>query len=99
MACRPRHQQRQPPPVLRPHCYTARQIGEPFRAAKTPARSSTSMASVFAGALVTRALQAEGVTHIFGLLGHELLAIYDSCIDAGITIIGTRNETAAAEMA
>jgi acetolactate synthase I/II/III large subunit len=70
-----------------------------LRAAKTLARSSIIMASVFAGALVTRALQAEGVTHIFGLLGHELLAIYDSCIDAGITIIGTRNETAAAEMA
>jgi len=29
-------------------------------------------------ALVTRALKAEGVTHVFGLLGHELLAIYDA---------------------
>ena len=57
------------------------------------------MTSVFAGALVTRALKAEGVTHVFGLLGHELLAIYDACLDAGITVIGARNETAAAEMA
>src|SRR5919198_1025931 len=57
------------------------------------------MTSVFAGALVTRALKAEGVTHVFGLLGHELLAIYDACLDEGITVIGTRHETAAAEMA
>src|SRR5918912_2019646 len=57
------------------------------------------MTSVFAGALVTRALKAEGVTHVFGLLGHELLAIYDACLDEGITVIGTRNETSAACMA
>ena len=57
------------------------------------------MPSVFAGVLVTRALKAEGVTHVFGLLGHELLAIYDACLDEGITVIGTRNETAAANMA
>lgn len=57
------------------------------------------MSIVFAGALVTRALQAEGVTHVFGLLGHELLSIYDACLDAGITVIGTRHESAAANMA
>jgi acetolactate synthase I/II/III large subunit len=57
------------------------------------------MTSVFAGALVTRALKAEGVTHVFGLLGHELLAIYDACLDEGIIVIGTRHETAAANMA
>ena len=57
------------------------------------------MTSIFAGALVTRALKAEGVTHVFGLLGHELLSIYDACLDEGITVIGTRHETAAANMA
>jgi acetolactate synthase-1/2/3 large subunit len=57
------------------------------------------MTAIFAGALVARALKAEGVTHIFGLLGHELLSTYDACLDEGITIIGTRHETAAAEMA
>src|SRR5215210_7844190 len=57
------------------------------------------MATVYAGALVTRALKAEGVTHVFGLLGHELLAIYDACLDEGIEVIGTRSETAAANMA
>ncbi len=52
------------------------------------------MATVYAGALVTRALKAEGVTHVFGLLGHELLSIYDACLDEGITVIGTRKTTA-----
>jgi acetolactate synthase I/II/III large subunit len=57
------------------------------------------MSTIFAGALVTRALKAQGVTHIFGLLGHELLSIYDTCLDEGITVIGARHETAAANMA
>lgn len=57
------------------------------------------MTTVNAGALLTRALKAEGVTHVFGLLGHELLSVYDACLDEGITVIGTRHETAAAHMA
>ncbi|MBI3977122.1 MAG: thiamine pyrophosphate-binding protein [Chloroflexi bacterium] len=57
------------------------------------------MAHVFGGTLVARTLARAGVTHVFGILGHELLGVYDACLDYGIEVVGTRHESAAVHMA
>lgn len=49
--------------------------------------------------LLVQTLAAAGVTRIFSLSGNQIMPIYDACVDAGIEIIHTRHEAAAAFMA
>ncbi|HEU5424600.1 MAG TPA: thiamine pyrophosphate-binding protein, partial [Nitrolancea sp.] len=52
------------------------------------------------GAAVVEALQAEGVEHVFGLVGSHVLEIYDALADApSIRHITVKHETAASGMA
>src|SRR6266550_4022642 len=51
------------------------------------------------GRLLAKALAANDVTHLFGLCGDHVNAIFDGCADEDIRIIDTRHEAAAAHMA
>jgi len=44
-------------------------------------------------------LKQEGVKHIFTLSGRSITPLYDACLDAGINLVDTRHEQAAAHMA
>lgn len=57
------------------------------------------MATVDGGRLVVDALEREGVECIFSLSGGHINSIYQACLDAGIRVIDTRHEQAAAHMA
>src|SRR3954454_12323567 len=48
------------------------------------------------GRLVSAALKAHGVSHLFTLSGGHLFSIYDGCREDGIAIVDTRHEQAAA---
>src|SRR4051812_21457590 len=48
------------------------------------------------GRLVSGALKAHGVSHLFTLSGGHLFSIYDGCRHDGITIVDTRHEQTAA---
>lgn len=49
--------------------------------------------------LLVRCLEAEGVTHIFGVPGEEIMALLDALADSPITFVPTRHEQGAALMA
>ena len=51
-----------------------------------------------AGLLVDTLVQA-GVRRIFSLSGNQIMPVYDACIDAGISIVHVRHESAAVHMA
>jgi len=51
------------------------------------------------GDLVAKVLKAEGVTHVFGLSGGHVSAIFDGLLTEGIRLIDTRHEEAAVMMA
>ena len=51
------------------------------------------------GRVIARALRGNGVTHLFGLCGDHINAIFDGCVDEGIRIVDTRHESAAVHMA
>lgn len=57
------------------------------------------MGTVHGGRLVARALRAEGVSHVFTLCGGHVMAIYDGCLDEGITVVDVRHEQTAAHAA
>lgn len=57
------------------------------------------MARVSGAELVCRALEVEGVKHIFTLAGDHILPLLDSTADHDFRIIDTRNEQAAVHMA
>src|SRR3954464_10044488 len=48
------------------------------------------------GRLVSAALKAHGVSHLFTLSGGHLFSIYDGCREDGIAIVDTRHEQTAA---
>jgi acetolactate synthase-1/2/3 large subunit len=48
------------------------------------------------GRLVSSALKAHGVSHLFTLSGGHLFSIYDGCREDGIRIVDTRHEQSAA---
>src|SRR5580765_5642021 len=48
------------------------------------------------GRLVSAALKAHGVSHLFTLSGGHLFSIYDGCREDGIAIVDTRHEQSAA---
>src|SRR6059058_1870448 len=48
------------------------------------------------GRLVSAALKAHGVTHLFTLSGGHLFSIYDGCREDGISIVDFRHEQSAA---
>src|SRR5215470_586590 len=49
--------------------------------------------------LIVQCLENEGVRHVFGLPGEEILDILDSLLDSAITFVPTRHEQGAAFMA
>ncbi len=49
--------------------------------------------------LLVRCLEAEGVTHVFGVPGEEVMALLDALADSSITFVPTRHEQGAAFMA
>lgn len=51
------------------------------------------------GRLLARALAAHGVTHLFGLCGDHVNAIFEGAADEGIRIVDARDERAAGHMA
>jgi len=58
------------------------------------------MTETTGGALVVRMLESLGVTHVFGVVGGQTLAISDAIIDTdSIEFVHTRHENAAAVMA
>jgi acetolactate synthase-1/2/3 large subunit len=57
------------------------------------------MAQVHGGRLVAQALRRHGITHVFTLCGGHIQAIYDGCLDEGITVIDTRHEQSAGHAA
>lgn len=57
------------------------------------------MGKVQGGQLVVDALKREGVEYIFSLSGGHINPIYEACLGAGIKVIDTRHEQAAAHMA
>jgi len=54
------------------------------------------MGQVHGGRLVAQALKRHGIDVVFTLCGGHIQAIYDGCIDEGITIYDTRHEQTAA---
>lgn len=57
------------------------------------------MSSVHGGKLVANSLKREGIEYIFTLSGGHINPIYEACAEAGIKVIDTRHEQAAAHMA
>ncbi len=57
------------------------------------------MAKLHGGAQVAKVLQQEGVRHIFTLCGGHIAPIYLACGEAGLRVIDTRHEQAAAHAA
>jgi acetolactate synthase-1/2/3 large subunit len=55
--------------------------------------------SIRGGAILARALSKFGVKRLYSLPGHQILAVYDACIDEGIEVISTRHEASAVYMA
>ncbi|MFC2163710.1 thiamine pyrophosphate-binding protein [Acidobacteriota bacterium] len=51
------------------------------------------------GAILAKALKKYGVDTIFSLPGHQILSVFDACIDEKITLISTRHELSAIYMA
>ncbi|MCA9539144.1 MAG: acetolactate synthase [Myxococcales bacterium] len=57
------------------------------------------MSMIAGGHVVARALQDQGVTHLFTLCGGHIQNIYDGCLDYGIRVVDTRHEQSAAHAA
>lgn len=51
------------------------------------------------GAILAKALKKYGVETIFSLPGHQILSVFDACIDEKIKLISTRHELSAIYMA
>jgi len=51
------------------------------------------------GAILAKALKKYGVNTIFSLPGHQILSVFDACIDEKIRLISTRHELSAIYMA
>ncbi len=51
------------------------------------------------GAILARALSKFGVKRLYSLPGHQILSVYDACIDEGIEVLSTRHEASAVYMA
>ncbi len=50
------------------------------------------------GAIVVRALKKFGVQTIFSLPGHQILSVFDACLDEKVNLITTRHELSAVYM-
>ncbi len=58
------------------------------------------MAEITGGKAVVQALEAEGVRHVFGLIGSAAMEVFDALYDArGIRFIGVRDERTGVHMA
>jgi len=51
------------------------------------------------GGLVARTLKIFGIRHLFSLPGHQILSVYDACLDEGLDLVSTRHEASAIYMA
>ncbi|MFU8773666.1 MAG: thiamine pyrophosphate-binding protein, partial [Anaerolineales bacterium] len=54
---------------------------------------------IYGGRLVARTIKRFGVRHLFSLPGHQILSVYDACLDEAIDLISTRHEASAVFMA
>ncbi len=57
------------------------------------------MANIHGGRLLIKALKAEGVSHLFGIVAVPILPLYDACIDEQVRNIDVRHEASAVFMA
>lgn len=57
------------------------------------------MGKIHGGQMTIKALQEEGVSHIFGICGGHIAPIYDAMIDSDVALVSTRHEQAAVMMA
>lgn len=57
------------------------------------------MAKVTAAHLLVRTLRRHGVARIFGLCGDHVNSIFDACLDEGVAVVDTRQESGAVHMA
>lgn len=57
------------------------------------------MARVTAAHLFVRTLKRHGIERIFGLCGDHVNSIFNACLDEGVAVVDTRQESAAAHMA
>jgi thiamine pyrophosphate-dependent acetolactate synthase large subunit-like protein len=57
------------------------------------------MGKVTAAHLLVRTLRRHGIERIFGLCGDHVNSIFNACIDEGVAIVDTRQESGAAHMA
>ena len=55
--------------------------------------------SITGGGLVARTLRSFGVKHLFSLPGHQILSVFDACLDEKIDLVSTRHEASAVYMA
>lgn len=55
--------------------------------------------AVRGGELVARTLKGFGVRRLFSLPGHQILSVFDACIDEGLDLVSTRHEASAVFMA
>ena len=55
--------------------------------------------SFYGGVLVARTLKSFGVKHLFSLPGHQILSVFDACLDEKIDLVSTRHEASAVYMA
>ena len=55
--------------------------------------------NLYGGGLVARTLKHFGVKHLFSLPGHQILSVFDACLDENLDLISTRHEASAVYMA
>jgi acetolactate synthase-1/2/3 large subunit len=51
------------------------------------------------GGLVAQTLKKFGIQQLFSLPGHQILSVYDACLDIGLDLISTRHEASTIYMA
>lgn len=54
---------------------------------------------IFGGGLIIKTLRQFGIKQLFSLPGHQILSVFDACLDDGIDLISTRHEASAVFMA
>ena len=51
------------------------------------------------GGLIAQTLKRFGIQQIYSLPGHQILSVYDACLDLGLDLISTRHEVSTIYMA
>lgn len=74
-------------------------LSRAYRVSYTERALTVPMTRVTAAHLLVRTLRRHGVERIFGLCGDHVNSIFNACADEGVTIVDTRQESAATHMA